>query len=689
MASGNKIKKIVLAIIVGAAILETCFFGYKSHTGFERTIIAHTQRDLLTIAKVHAWGIEDTFDRIQHGLKELAGTTKFQGLAGVDFARTKLLAEKTAFEKAANEQFDGIKIGVHEISWIDANGVVQNVAPFRKEVIGLNFSKRGGVKNVLSSHQSYTGGFFKLDSGQKYISICEPVFEEKQFAGLVQAVILLETLQGAINHITPEQKVSFRPISDTGVALIDSKAGDFSKRRVSAKKGSFLKSDPADTERIFTRMERGEEGVDSYCLPSEVSGDSKVIKELVAFTPVRIGNKRWSMSVTSDYENVSQPIKVYSRDLILGSIYFSLSILFVAWQLHKTDKRKVQLEIDLKAAQQLGQINEKLEEEINRRKKAEESTAKLLKAIEGSQEAIVIMSPEGKIIYANDAMSELFGYSKEELIGKACSILDAGGMVGGGFKTIEEMKKDSNGWEGEIYGLKKDGMEFVDYVMMSATKNESGELVNIISTHRDITSRKKTEEALQFRYNFEDMITWISVEFINLKPEQIDDGIERALATIGEFAGVSRSYIFQMTDGGKKTSNTHEWCNEGISSQKHRLQELSLEAFPWFAQKIRNREVVSVDCISDLPSEAETFRKELEIESIKSIVCVPMELNGELIGFTGFDAVDSERKWTEDTVNLLQIVSSVFANAIGRKKPETKFYKELAKNITSQVKNLV
>ena len=59
----------------------------------------------------------------------------------------------------------------------------------------------------------------------------------------------------------------------------------------------------------------------------------------------------------------------------------------------------------------------------------------------------------------------------------------------------------------------------------------------------------------------------ISTNFINISPDEIDRRINDVLKTIGIFADVDRSYVFQFYDDGKKMSNTHEWCAMGVESQ--------------------------------------------------------------------------------------------------------------------------
>jgi len=58
------------------------------------------------------------------------------------------------------------------------------------------------------------------------------------------------------------------------------------------------------------------------------------------------------------------------------------------------------------------------------------------------------------------------------------------------------------------------------------------------------------------------------------------------------------------------------------------------------------------------------------MEGIQSLICVPMLLREELIGFAGFDSVRSEKAWDEDEIALLKVMGEIFANALDRKRAE-------------------
>ena len=132
--------------------------------------------------------------------------------------------------------------------------------------------------------------------------------------------------------------------------------------------------------------------------------------------------------------------------------------------------------------------------DITERKKIEEEKDKLLKAVEVSKEAINIASADGKIIYTNSAMNELFGYKKGELIGKFASILNVGSTPGLAMIKIMNTIKKQGFWEGEIHNKRKDRSEFVSYGAINAVKDNKGNILSYISTMHDITERKEVEK---------------------------------------------------------------------------------------------------------------------------------------------------------------------------------------------------
>lgn len=145
-----------------------------------------------------------------------------------------------------------------------------------------------------------------------------------------------------------------------------------------------------------------------------------------------------------------------------------------------------------------GRISTIIIRDISERKKTEEEKDRFLKTIEAAKEAICLLSPDLLITYTNDAMDELFGYRKEELLGKHVSILNPGPTPELVAEKIKDTMKRKGWWEGEISNKRKDGSELTTYATISAHKDREGRILNFISIQNDITERKKAEEALKY-----------------------------------------------------------------------------------------------------------------------------------------------------------------------------------------------
>ncbi len=186
----------------------------------------------------------------------------------------------------------------------------------------------------------------------------------------------------------------------------------------------------------------------------------------------------------------------------------------------------------------------------------------------------------------------------------------------------------------------------------------------------DISERKKAENALLYNNSLLNTISKLSTKFINLSLDDIDNGINDALKTIGSFVGVDRSYVFQLQENNTAINNTHEWCATGITSEINNLQNIPIKAIPWWMEKMFLFENIHIPCVLDLPPEASNEKKILLAQKIQSLLVVPLVYKQTLIGFIGFDSVLNKKKWDNETIQLLHVVGEIITNALERKRTE-------------------
>lgn len=185
---------------------------------------------------------------------------------------------------------------------------------------------------------------------------------------------------------------------------------------------------------------------------------------------------------------------------------------------------------------------------------------------------------------------------------------------------------------------------------------------------RDITEQKQAEQALRALVEFEDAIAKVSGTFINLMPEQVDEGITRALQTIGQAYHVERAYVFQFSTDRALMRCTHEWCAEEIRRQVSGLREAPTERFRWTVEQILQAAVVQVRSPADVPRRARAERAEFRAMGLQSRLVVPMIYHGVPVGFVGFDSTRA-RSWTEQSLKV-QVIGDIFANALEQKRAQ-------------------
>jgi signal transduction histidine kinase len=199
--------------------------------------------------------------------------------------------------------------------------------------------------------------------------------------------------------------------------------------------------------------------------------------------------------------------------------------------------------------------------------------------------------------------------------------------------------------------------------------NRQSEYLENLPT-KDVEQLEK-DKIIERQLRFQELLISISTKHINADLSDINKLIRESLQQICQFVESDRSYIFSYDFVNNTTSNTYEWCAEGIEPEIDNLQNVPIDFIPQWIEAHKKGEPFFVEDVSELPEDGELgLRAVLEPQGIKSLITIPKIKNKELIGFIGFDSVHKINKYNDHEKEILFVFANMLVNVLQRKEQE-------------------
>jgi two-component system CheB/CheR fusion protein len=146
---------------------------------------------------------------------------------------------------------------------------------------------------------------------------------------------------------------------------------------------------------------------------------------------------------------------------------------------------------------ELKNSNWALQEEVARRKQAQETAARLAAIVESSDDAIVAKTLDGTVTSWNEAAEHIYGYTAQEMLGRSIYIMVPPEEREEMQRIHKRVQQGEFVEHHEVRRVRKDGREIVVSLTNSPVRNEKGAIVGIAAIGRDITRQKRMEQALR------------------------------------------------------------------------------------------------------------------------------------------------------------------------------------------------
>lgn len=134
--------------------------------------------------------------------------------------------------------------------------------------------------------------------------------------------------------------------------------------------------------------------------------------------------------------------------------------------------------------------------DITERKKAEE-TQRIAATAFDSQVGMLITDPNMAILRANRALTEITGYSEQELIGHTPKIFQSGMHEKNFYACMWDHIRTTGSWQGEIWNKRKTGELYPQHILIASVRDENGQTTHYVASISDISAYKASEEKVR------------------------------------------------------------------------------------------------------------------------------------------------------------------------------------------------
>lgn len=123
---------------------------------------------------------------------------------------------------------------------------------------------------------------------------------------------------------------------------------------------------------------------------------------------------------------------------------------------------------------------------------------------------------------------------------------------------------------------------------------------------------------------------------VALREEHPDQGIQKLLEKIGEDFRADRTYIFE-DEGYRVTSNTYEWCKDGVEAQINFLQHVPAHYSESFYRNFDKNLPMIIPDVEALKTSDRKLYEILHRQGIRSLIAVLLKNGNREIGYFGVD----------------------------------------------------
>ncbi|MFV1957341.1 MAG: ATP-binding protein [bacterium] len=266
-------------------------------------------------------------------------------------------------------------------------------------------------------------------------------------------------------------------------------------------------------------------------------------------------------------------------------------------------------------------------------------------SLEKATTPMYVVNPEGKILFMNGAMRDLFGYSREGYLGKMIAMLGKD-PERTGKKIIDGLNDGGGSWQGNIISRAKDAREFPCLVTATRFIDSMGNHTVTLGQVMDLTDQRKTEADLKLQTDRLSSLVQLASRIAH-----IDDPFtlsEKALEEISGLLNVAMGIIFIIQP---VTGDLLSYSSVGVPDEDlARLEDIDFRSII-ASDVVRTKKTVFV------PDMSKDSRIIIQNERTQSLAVVPLASQDRIIGAMGL-ASKTPYTFTDEDIRFMETVGA-------------------------------
>ena len=284
--------------------------------------------------------------------------------------------------------------------------------------------------------------------------------------------------------------------------------------------------------------------------------------------------------------------------------------------------------------------------------------------IQTATDIIFEISIEGHFTFINEFGYSILGYTENEVLLQHYSNFIHDDYIKNAVDFYENLEQNELNYPTiEIPILKKNGDELWISQKVIVRKNDLGITTGFAGIARDITELKNVENEKKRRlekiesYNnsTKKLSTTNFTEY-----ESIDTVIDYIIKEGGIVSKANRVSFWKFSNDVITCKNLFSRDNQTLSDKNI----LDKESYPIYFETLKNKAIINAPDVFDKIEISEFQKVYFTKNKIKSMLDVPIFLNGQLAGVVCFESTGEKREWDNEDINYARTISDVISLAI-------------------------